>query len=312
MMLWSQLDPPAALAAWTERDIPLNEWVDQHLVGNLAQHDPYAAFDWVLAQPTSSRRQYLLRSALSEMAKVAPRDALDRAQELRSNEREQSIDAVLSEWARSDHRAAARWIAGADTLSQAELRSALHSVLHVWGEADAPAALNWLLAQPQSWHEAASSVISALADDAPERAARLVERLSDPEVRSSARSTLVSHWADSDPRAAVRWVGAVADAEERRGLYADVFRAWAREDRDAAAQSIRLLRAGKDRDAVRCDLVQTVVYEDVDFAEELYLRINDADELRQAAASLYHYWEDRDPQRARRYQRAAGLDDERG
>lgn len=52
------------------------------------------------------------------------------------------------------------------------------------------------------------------------------------------------------------------------------------------------------------------MHDDVDFAEDLYLRINDAEQLQQAAAMLYSYWEGNDSRRARRYARAAGIEDQ--
>jgi hypothetical protein len=312
LVAWARHDPAAALAALTEAEIEAGRWIDLQLVSTLAQRDPEAAYDWVIARPASRNRQLLLSQTLTAMARTAPRDALARAQDLRGRERENAVASVLGQWAQSDHRAAARWIAGDDTLSDHERDSALRRVLRVWGGVDATAALNWLLAQPQAWHSAAASVIGALADGAPESAARVVERLADPDVRREGRGTLARSWSQQDPRAALRWVADVADTEERRELYAQVFHMWTQDDRDAAADSIRLLRSAKDRDAVRGEMIQSTIYEDVEFAEDLYLRINDADALHEAAMLLYHYWEDRDPRRARRYQRAAGLEEEDG
>lgn len=312
LQAWAAKDARAALAAVAEREIPMSAWLERTLVAQFARQDPARAFEWVIAQPASSRRSHLLRSAVVEMAKTRPRDALDRALGLRGREREQSLHAAIAEWARREERAAAGWVAGNDALSTAERLAALRPVLHVWGDRDAPAALAWLLAQPPQWHPAAVSIISAAAAGAPEHAARLVERLSDRSVRRQARGALARAWAVKEPRAAVRWVADVTDAAERRDLYSRVFSTWAHEDREAAADAIRLLRSAKDRDAMRRQLIQVTTYEDVEFAEGLYLRINDADELRQAAALLYHYWQSRDSKRADRYLRAAGFDDRAG
>ncbi len=307
---WGEKDPGAALEAWTQRRPQGFQWLDAWLVMRWADRDAAAAFEWAAAQPPSSSRPHLLNTTLRKLAETDPRGALARAEELRGSERERAIAAALSEWAQRDHRAAASWVAGNDALAVGARRSALASVLRVWGAKDARAALNWLLAQPESWHEAATSIIDALAVEYPDRAARLVELLPDPEVRAEARRSLAFAWANEEPEAALRWASEVEDVEERLALHSAIVRRWAFHDRQAAASGVRLLRPGKERDSARNALIVATLHEDVEFAEDVYLRINDEDFLREAAALLYHYWEGVDSKRARRYARAADFEDE--
>ncbi len=309
---WSEQDPRAAMEALAARGVPAFFSVAQQVVATWAERDASAAFDWLMAQPRARHRETLVVRVLEEMAWRAPEDALTRAQSLRGREREQGIAEVLGAWAKRDHRAAADWIGGNDRLTRDERLAALWRVLRVWADVDADAALDWLLAQPQGWHDAVTTVIDEVADDSPSRAAGIVERLPDPVDRSSARFALVRNWADQDPASALRWVADLADVAERRTLYSLVFEIWAYHDRESAAESISLLRPGKDRDMARRELIETAVDSDADFAEDLYLRINDAEELRGAAMLLHHHWRDRDPRRARRYRDAAGLGEEHG
>lgn len=241
---WGNKDPRAALQAWTQRRPQGFQWLDAWLVMRWADRDAAAAFEWAATQPSSSNRPHLLNTTLSKLAETDPRGALARAQELRGREQERAIRAVLSEWAQSDHRAAANWVASNDALAVGARRSALASVLRVWGAKDARAALNWLLAQPESWHEAAASIIDALAAEYPDRAARLVELLPDPKVRTEARNSLAFAWANEEPQAALRWASEVEDDEERLALHSAIITRWAIHDREAAASGIRLLRSG--------------------------------------------------------------------
>ncbi len=107
----------------------------------------------------------------------------------------------------------------------------------------------------------------------------------------------------------MRWIADLTDADRRRELYQSVFLVWSRHDRDAAAASVRLVRSARSRDAVRRALIERYVHEDVDFAEDLYLRMSDAEQLRRAAVSLHRHWNGRDSMRALRYARAARRDE---
>ncbi len=196
---WGRQDPPAALAALSGIDIGRAAWVGRQAVNRLADQDPFAAFDWVMAQPRSMDRRVMLGVPLRRMAEVAPRAALARVLELRGVERQEGIGYVLAEWARSKPHEAATWVAGDDALPDYDRLPALHSVLRVWGKADAAAAVSWLLSQPDTLHGAASSAIGAFAQESPERAARLVGRLADPDASRRAQSALTTAWAAQDP-----------------------------------------------------------------------------------------------------------------
>ena len=66
-------------------------------------------------------------------------------------------------------------------------------------------------------------------------------------------------------------------------------------------------RNAKERDHMTLTLVITLLYEDPALSEELYAKLTDAEVRQNAAAVLYRYWQDRDPERADRYRAPAGV-----
>ena len=213
------------------------------------------------------------------------------------------IWSVLSRWADDDPRAAAAWL----DASPEKTNDAVTAVAVGYAALDAEEAFDWLLGQPlEAQRRSAQMVISHLAEESPEAALRLIDRIDDPIAGAFATSVLVSRWAGDDPRAAVRAIVRMGD-HSRPELYRSAFSAWSSVDPEAARAFIGQVPAS-GRDAATSGVLQQVLFaEDVQFAEELFDRLVDQEVRRNAATTMFFHFSRTDPERAERYREIAGI-----
>lgn len=302
--VWAKSDPRAALAALDEMDDRrLKQTTEQSLAFTWAQSDPMAAFEWARARPASDSRTGALLNALRHVAQSDPGQALALAEDLDGSARADVIDSVLQQWGRDDPRAAAAWL---DTSSH-ESRVAASKIVDAYARLDAEEAVDWLLTQPaDAQHHAVSMIMGPLADESPEVALDLIERLDDPTTTAMAGSRLMSRWAADDPRAAVRAIARL-DGDARPALYTSAFSTWSRHDPQGADAFVGQIPAS-GRDAAILGMMQQALFsENVESAERLFERI-DSTESRQAAATTMYFQLNRtDPERAERYREMSGI-----
>ena len=295
LAVWARSEPRAALAAVEETDDRrLKQMTEQSLVDTWAQSDPMAVFEWARTRPASVRRTRALSTALRHVARSDPDEALALAEDLDEAARPNAIDSVLRQWGRDDPRAAAAWLDAA----QYESHGTVAAIIGEYARLDAEEAVDWLLSQPaEAQRHGASAVIWSLAEESPEVALELVERLEDPTTSMIVGSQLMSRWAADDPRAAVRAIARIS----RPALYASAFATWSSYDPEGANAFIGQIPAS-GRDAAIHGVMQQVLSDgDFESAERLFDRIVNAEARRNAATTMYFHLSQTDPEQAERY-----------
>ena len=298
LAVWARSEPRAALAALGEmNDRRLTQTTESSLVHQWAESDPMAAFEWARTQRASESRTQALSTALLRVARSDPVEALALAEDLDKSARSNAIDRVLRQWGRDDPRSAAAWL----DASPHESEGAVAAIVGGYARLDAEEAVDWLLTKSaDAQRQAASMIMWPLAEESPEIALELVERLEDSTATMIAGSQLMSRWAEDDPQAAVRAIARIDD-DARPSLYTSAFHAWSRYDPEAANAFIAQVPAS-GRDAAIQGVMQQALFDgDADLAESLFERIVDAESRQAAATTMYMRFSRSDPERAERY-----------
>ena len=302
--VWAESDPTAALAALEEMADPqLTEMAHYRLIEAWVTSDPLAAFEWARIQPTSRHRTQALTTSLRKVAQSDPRHALALAEYLDAGARPNIIESVLLRWARVDPRAAVAWV----DASRNKTDGAVAAVIGAYARLDAEEAFDWLQTQPvEARRHAAPIIVSSLAEESPEAALEMIDRIDDPTTAMSAGFQLMYRWASDNPHAAVRAITSVR-GDWQPQLYLGVFTAWSDYDLEAAKASIGQVPAS-GRDAAIQGLLPKVLSDgDVESAERLFERIVATESRRRAATTMYFHFNRTDPKRAERYREMSEL-----
>ena len=304
LAVWAESEPRVAIAALEEMDDrQLRRTTENSLIHKWAQSEPMAVFEWARARPASASRTQALSTALRNVGQSDPTQALALAEGLDQSARSNAIDSVLHQWGRDDPRAAVAWL----DESAHESIGAVGTIIGSYAQLDAEEAVGWLLEQPAEAQRAGTSaIVWSLADEAPEVALDLVERLDDPTATMIAGSQLMSRWAADDPRAAVRAIERI-DNDSRPSLYTSAFNAWSRNDPEAAKAFISQVPASGRDAAIQGVMQQALSNGDVESAEDLFDRIDTTESRKAAAATMYWHFSRTDPERAERYREMSGM-----
>ena len=224
-------------------------------------------------------------------------EAASLASGLPVGERLGAIDWVLRHWASGDPWAAAEWLDASPHKTPTNVNAVVAGLTRL----DARRALEWLRKQSlEAQRRSVSSVFRYVANDSPESALRLLDRLDDASIKTSAATSLVRKWVEKDPRAAVRAIPRMDNGVHPR-LYEAAFDRWAQLDLDRATASIAQVPSSY-RDAALLGVLQRAValgYSQS--AERLFDRIVEEDVRSRAAKAMYTHLRQTDPRRAARY-----------
>lgn len=143
-------------------------------------------------------------------------------------------------------------------------------------------------------------VFRYLANDSPELALRLLDRLVDPNARTLAATSLVRKWIEEDPSTAVRAIPRM-DVGIRPRLYQAAFDRWAQLDLDRATAFTAQIPSSYRDAAILGVLKRAVSLGYSQSAERLFDRIVDQEVRSRAATAMYTHFRQTDPQRAARY-----------
>ena len=308
LQAWAQTDAPAAMSALEELDdIGLSNDARFSILAQWSTSDPRAAFAWALTQRSSMDNMHLAVLPLQRIAMDDPAEALRLAEELDGMRKQAALGSIVSTWADNDPEAAAAWLESAD----GDMPQALSAVAFAFAQRSPREAFEWVSTLPKKSQQVAlHSLVSATASHSPEQAVSLIATIRDAELRTEATTTLVMGWAQNAPQDAAAWVGRNADAEQRPTLYHQVFHAWGFHDRDAAAAELRQLRRQEDRDWAALGLVSSAAFDNAEFAERVYDRMRGEEQKREAARMLYHGLLQVDRDRAERFRKRAGIEDQ--
>ena len=296
----SRTNPKAALDALGELDDPmLYAQVTWSAASNWASSDPYAAFDWAMSQHASQRRQFAINQVMTTLAGSSPEEALALASRLDDGlQRRDAFTSVLRTWARTDARAAARWI---DASTQ-PIGNAAAAIIHDYAQLDPREAFEWVLSRNAAQSGLADPLIYSVAMESPDEARRMFNRIPDGPTKLSAARHLVNGLLPADPRAAVREISRLG-LDDTRDLYTGAFRMWSESDPAAATAFLPQVPA-ESRERAVIGILYHAVYSgnDVALAERMYKRLTNDDMRRQAASTLHSMLRDIDPERAKRYE----------
>ena len=305
---WGGTDPVAALDAVMAMKSAghLPERVGVSVVDAWARDDPGAAFEWVRGQTPSSARSRMLAATLAHLGKSDPERALTLAEGFDGIARSRAIERVLQVWGQENPQAAAAWLdaAGGST------PGAVQVVASHYAEADPEAAFEWLQDQSiEARRQALPVVVRRLADESPNSALRLIDRISDSGVRQAAGFQLMSTWVDADPQAAVRAIARM-DESMSQPLYQFAFQSWSRFDPDSATAFLDQIPSSHRDHAIQ-GMLQQAAYNDPDLAEQFFERLKGDEARRGAAAILFQNLREFDPERAERYRELSGTTEHR-
>ena len=298
LAVWANSEPRAALAALEEMDDPSLERITRYsLVRTWAESDPMALFEWARPRPASDHRTHAVAAALGKVAETSPTDALAFAEELDAPARTNAIQQVLQQWGRDDSRAAAAWLDG----SPHKTPDTVAAVVNTYASLDAEEAFDWLQTQSQAaQRQSTSAIVWHAAEESPEAALAMVERIDDPTTKARSGSQLMSRWARNDPHAAVRAIARLGD-DLRPPLYQTALRTWAQHDLEGAIAFVDQVPASARDAAIDGVLQHTLIDGDTQKAEELFNRIVNEEHRANAATTMFIHLSRTDPKRAERY-----------
>lgn len=297
--VWAISDPAMAaqqIESLGERSV--SRQTLQSLMDSWAKSDPHAALAWGKSRDGLFN---LLTGPLQGVARSEPMTALKLAGDLPVAQRQNGFWTVLRTWAQSDPRAAAAWI----DQSNAELGEfAVASVVYQLARVHFDEAWEWLERQKEPQRRRGILELISRATTLNE-ATDILERVDDRTLREATRE-FTRAWVMKDPEGATQWV--VRSQENILPFFYD----WTLLDPKAAAARARRLDRQSDRDwasaaviGAATDLAASGMSDFI--AESSYKDIRDAKAKRFAARSLHRYWAKKDPDRAEKYLRDAGL-----
>lgn len=206
--------------------------------------DPVGALNWLASQPTSYRRQELIRLALKQFSETDGRGAAQWALEnLQGGELNNSLIAIANEWAQQNGREAAEWfLALPDTR---ERDAAVENMMFVWATNEPNAAL-----------------------------AFVGERGDLADFASTLRRASLAGWSKSDPEAAVAASLEISKKENDPDQFANTLANWATVDLEKSSEwLIRNVDEGTGRTLAAAELgvifAQQSPQEGVKFLEKL-------------------------------------------
>ena len=279
---------------------------DRVLLGRLSlrmawtwgNYDPWAAYDWAVAQTSSQMQGELIHPVMSTIARSAPEDAITLASRLDDAlQRAAAFRSVFATWAQSDVRAAARWIEA----SPQPPSDVAYQLIPAYANLDPEEAFDWLMSLDASQHRHVDRLITETAKGSPDRARQLLDRIPGGPTKERAAGQLVTTWISVDPQAAVGVIPRLG-VDETDGLFENAFRTWCESDPDAATAFLGRL-PNASRDWAIMGIIDHALSRgsDVALAERMYDRLTSDDMRQQAAATLYSKLRVVDPQRAKRY-----------
>ena len=216
--IWVHSDPAAA--SEDVRHLPPGDTknaLTMNIAGEWAARDPQQAIAWARALPDAAEQELAFSNIVESWADASPRQAGEFAMQLPAQFRQRALIAVVARWATQDPSAAAACaLQVPDAVVQGR---GLAEVFTVWASVDPDAARNWVNAlEPAPCREAAvQAYVEAVAEWAPEAAARMALEISDPAVRWQRVERCVTPWYELDAAPARRWFEAAdLPAENKR------------------------------------------------------------------------------------------------
>jgi hypothetical protein len=230
----------------------MESWVDKN---------PKDALDWLASQPTSDRREEVIRMALNQFSEI-------------------------------DAKGAAQWATA--NLSGDELNNALISIAENWAEENGREAATWFLAlQPTRERDGAvEHIFFAWASNEPAAALEFLTATPVPgDLTPTLRRAALAGWAKSDPEAAVAASLASSRTNSDPAQFANTLANWATMDLEGSSQWLLAnLPASVERTAAAEELATIYAQQSPDAGVAWLGKLNAGPERDVAASALATAW----------------------
>jgi hypothetical protein len=269
---WARIAPQAAFQqAELETDAPVRTTLQDAIVHAWASQDAAAAFASVNALPAGVQRDQLLTLTTRELARQDPQRAAELIAKLVPADADALNRVLAVEWANSDPRAAARWIASQPT---ARMVMIAYNVAPLYAAQFPAEALEWAsrldrTRNGQLWSQA----LVGVANQDPEAAIQVATGVKDAARRSTAISAVISAIAERDPALAIRHLEKLPKGEARSQVITQIALQVAQTDPDAAVSWLKSIndRGGRTQglDQIGGQIAQRDVEAAVRLLEEI-------------------------------------------
>lgn len=265
---WSEKDPEAAIAALSDRGIPIDvRGLRMTVADKVMKERPGIAAEamqdwritnfkpdlkrvakWAEANPDAAMRhgarldngyfgEGFLKEVATGLAKNDPESAVRHTDKLAKGQNRQAYaGAAIDEWAEKDLPAA---IAFASDPENAAFRADIGGALVAeWGKTDPAAALDWAYANlaGSSRAEATAALIKTVAKEDLSLATEVVQTMEPGGSRDAAVQGLFKQWFEQDKGAqrteAIAWLGQLGDTRLQREAVDDIRWSWLRDHPD--------------------------------------------------------------------------------
>lgn len=221
--------------------------------------------DWKNGEKTFglfSEKSITLLIAMMSWADQDPRGAMEYAQDLPEEIREDAIGATLGAWAISDYPSARDFaVQTADVAQRADYEWTVRNAII---EADPRLAVEEVLNDPESFQKAGfvPDAFLELAETDARAAAGYAAQLPEGRDRESIIGSIARIWMRSDPGEALALVEGFSDEETRLKAMESLVDPWSEQDFDGAMAWVRQRPAGTRRDALVEAVLRDLVRED--------------------------------------------------
>jgi hypothetical protein len=242
-------DPQQAIQA--ARQIPdqdIDAWTLTSIYNSWVLEDPQTACAHALEHAPLGHLADIIPSLMSQWALESPSDALDYAETLSGDMKNQSVDLILNAWAVSDLPAA---LAYAQRLPQGpQQQNALKQITVQLFETDPERALELLETQfdQKTFDAIVHDVDSLIKRHDPKLLLQLGSKMSQGWEKEHTMSEAIQALARQDMSAAFAYVEALPAGSQKQDLYKKTFEAYLKKDPLAAAEFISTQANAQTRD----------------------------------------------------------------
>jgi hypothetical protein len=255
---WAEKDPTAAMAFSNTMGFA-GAFVRPTILQSWASVDPANAAKYYATNPREFAMMGMMGGGrgpmggqgaagiiASEWARQDPAAAMTWAGSL-TTEKNQALNAVIGEVAKSDPKKAAAMLATMDSTDKSD---AYRSVAAQYGASNFTEAQAWIRTLPAEDQAAAlASAIGGLSNTDPQAAAKQVTQMAAGEDKDRAISSVIDDWARINPQAAADFLKQQDSAQAQQDAMRQLMPTWVNQNASAALAYANSYGAGEVRDS---------------------------------------------------------------
>ena len=293
---WAAVEPRQAMAMAATLDHSLRFAMELAIFGHWNSNDATGSIEWLEKAAPANRSPYLVRRAMSHLAKADIDIALAKVDELPEVMREHALQGVLRFMTEEQPQRAFEHFRSLDFAKQAAV------LMQVAGYAPAQAdSIAWAgTLHPKLQPDALDMILHRMHIVDPNLALDLTDDIPTQRLKEQWVRSLAPREVRRNPNDAWHWATSLpTDLQEESGVVGAVFAAWHSIDRDAATQHLLALRNSPVRDrallATIRDFSNNPTKYDHSSVDRFLNAVADADAKHEAAAILRGHYTTIDP-----------------